>query len=89
MEKRDRYVLLWLKSILSERALTIVARSTSSHLAWTTLNKTLQAQNNATGMAMKTQLQNMSKGSLPMIEYFEKKRAIADSLAENLNPIST
>ncbi|KAL4588192.1 hypothetical protein LXL04_001074 [Taraxacum kok-saghyz] len=69
-KKRDRYVLLWLKSTLAERALAI-------------------AQTRATRMAMKHQLQTLSKGSMSMIDYNEKKRTIADSLAENLNPIST
>lgn len=55
-KKRDRYVLLWLKSTLSEHGLVIVTRSTSSHIAWTTLNKTFQAQTNLTRMDMKTQL---------------------------------
>ncbi|KAL4581705.1 hypothetical protein LXL04_006232 [Taraxacum kok-saghyz] len=88
-KKRDRYVLLWLKSTLAERALAIVARCSSSHLAWTSIEKTFQAQTRASCMAMKTQLQTLSKGSLSMIEYVEKKRSIADSLAENLTPIST
>ncbi|KAL4563316.1 hypothetical protein LXL04_027356 [Taraxacum kok-saghyz] len=88
-KKRDRYVLLWLKSTLAERALAIVARCTSSHLAWQSLDKTFQAQTRATRMAMKHQLQTLSKGSMSMIDYIEKKRTIADSLAENLTPVST
>lgn len=39
-------------------------------------------------MAMKVQLQNLSKGSLSMLDYIERKRCIADSLAENLHPVS-
>lgn len=38
---------------------------------------------------MKGELQSLTKGSLSMLEYIERKRAIADSLAENLKPIST
>lgn len=40
-------------------------------------------------MSMHTELQNLTKGSLTMLEYAEKKRAIADSLAENLHQISS
>ncbi|KAL7584606.1 uncharacterized protein LOC111888168 [Lactuca sativa] len=38
-------------------------------------------------MAMKVQLQNLSKGSLSMIDYIQRKWSIADSLAENLHPV--
>lgn len=37
---------------------------------------------------MKTQLQTISKGALSMLEYIERKRSIADSLAEDLTPVS-
>nr|KAJ0204360.1 hypothetical protein LSAT_V11C500243480 [Lactuca sativa] len=88
-KKRDRYVLLWLKSTLSERALATIARATSSRLAWIALEKHFQAQTRARQMSMKVQLQSLSKGSLIMLEYVEKKRSIADSLAENDHPVST
>ncbi|OIT30912.1 hypothetical protein A4A49_12719 [Nicotiana attenuata] len=35
-------------------------------------------------MQLKSQIQNLPKGNLSITEYFEKKRAIADSLAESL-----
>uniref|UniRef100_A0A0R0FN86 Retrotransposon Copia-like N-terminal domain-containing protein n=1 Tax=Glycine max TaxID=3847 RepID=A0A0R0FN86_SOYBN len=67
-KKCDRFVLLWIKSTLSERALSLVTR--------------------ARRMAMKVQLQTLTKGYLSMLEYIEHKHSIADSLAENLHPIS-
>ncbi|KAL4580085.1 hypothetical protein LXL04_016262 [Taraxacum kok-saghyz] len=88
-KKKDCYVLLWLRSTLSERSLAIVARATTSHHAWTAIEKTFQAQTRARRMAMKGELQTLSKGSLTMIDYIDRKRSIADALAENLNPIST
>lgn len=39
-------------------------------------------------MAMKVQLRSLSKGSLLMLDYIERKQFIADSLAENLHPLS-
>lgn len=39
-------------------------------------------------MSLRTQLRTLSKGSLSTINYIEKKRAIVDSLDEDLNPIS-
>lgn len=77
-----------MKSALSDRSLATVARSKSSQLAWQTLERTFQAQTRAHRMAMKIQLQTLSKGSLTMIDYLERKRQIADSLAENLTPVT-
>lgn len=87
-KRRDRLVLLWLKSTLSERTLAIVARSTTSHMAWTALEKTFQAQTRARRMSLKLQLQSLPKGSLSIMDYIERKRSIADSLAANLHPVS-
>ncbi|KAH1193046.1 Retrovirus-related Pol polyprotein from transposon RE1 [Glycine max] len=87
-KKHDRFVLLWIKSTLSEKALSLVVCATSSHMAWTAIEKTFQAQTRARRMAMQVQLQTLTKGSLSMLEYIERKRSIADSLAENLHPIS-
>ncbi|KAL4571540.1 hypothetical protein LXL04_018301 [Taraxacum kok-saghyz] len=42
-KKRDRYVLLWLKSTLSERSLSIVARGSSSRTSWLAIETTFQA----------------------------------------------
>ncbi|CAH9072739.1 unnamed protein product [Cuscuta europaea] len=66
----------------------LVARSTSSQATWLTIERTFQAQTRARCLAMKNQLQTLSKGSLSMMDYLERKRQIADSLAENLHPIS-
>ncbi|XP_025980637.1 uncharacterized protein [Glycine max] len=71
-----------------KKALSLVVRATSSHMAWTAIEKTFQAQTRARRMAMKVQLQTLTKRSLSMLEYIERKRFIADSLAENLHPIS-
>ncbi|CAN1276866.1 Retrovirus-related Pol polyprotein from transposon RE1 [Linum perenne] len=86
--RSDRLVLLWLKSTLTESVLATVARSTSAHMAWVVISKTFQAQTKAQRMTLKTQLQSLTKGSLSIMEYVEKKRSIADSLAENLHPVS-
>ena len=87
-KKRDRFVLLWIKSTLSERALSLVVRATSSYMAWIAIEKTFQAQTRVRRMAMKVQLQTLTKGSLSMLEYIERKRSIAYSLAENLHPVA-
>ncbi|CAN1270978.1 Retrovirus-related Pol polyprotein from transposon RE1 [Linum perenne] len=87
-KRSDRLVLLWLRSTLSETALSLVVRATTAHLAWQAIDKSYQSQTRARRMQLKIMLQTMSKGALTMAEYLMKKRAIADSLAENLHPIS-
>ncbi|CAN0910575.1 hypothetical protein LINGRAHAP2_LOCUS26367 [Linum grandiflorum] len=57
-------------------------------MAWQTIDRSFQAQTRARRMQLKLQLQSLSKGSLSMFEYLEKKRAIADSLAADQQPIS-
>ncbi|CAN0843601.1 Retrovirus-related Pol polyprotein from transposon RE1 [Linum grandiflorum] len=87
-KRSDRLVLLWLRSTLSDRALSLVVRAASSHAAWVTIEKSFQHQTRARRMHLKVQLQSLSKGALTMLEYIEQKRAIADSLADDLQPIS-
>ncbi|CAN0898512.1 Retrovirus-related Pol polyprotein from transposon RE1 [Linum grandiflorum] len=87
-KQKDRFVLLWLRSTLTEHALALVVRATTAQLAWQTIDRSFQAQTRALRMHLKSQLQSLSKGSLPMIEYLDKKRAIVDSLADDQNPIS-
>lgn len=86
-KKKDRFILLWIKSTLSESALGLVARSTSSLLAWTAIERNYQAQSMGR-WTMKNQLQNITKGASSMRDYIQRKRSIADSLEENLQPVS-
>ncbi|CAN1153111.1 Retrovirus-related Pol polyprotein from transposon RE1 [Linum perenne] len=87
-KQNDRFVLLWLRSTMSERALSLVARAKTTQAAWSIINKTFQSQTSANRMRLKNQLQSLEKGALSMMDYVEKKREIADTLAANLSPIS-
>ncbi|CAN1318837.1 Retrovirus-related Pol polyprotein from transposon RE1 [Linum perenne] len=87
-KRKDRYVLMWLKSTMTEKVFAIIARAATSHTAWLALDRTFQSQTTARRMALKVQLQTLAKGALSMIDYVEKKRSIADTLAENLTPVS-
>ncbi|CAN0845740.1 Retrovirus-related Pol polyprotein from transposon RE1 [Linum grandiflorum] len=87
-KRRDRLGLLWLRSTLSDRTLSLVVRASSSRPAWVTIEKSFQSHTRVRRMQLKIQLQTLPKGALSMLEYIEKKRGIADSLAEDLQPIS-
>ncbi|KAL9689406.1 hypothetical protein QQ045_009791 [Rhodiola kirilowii] len=80
--QRDRLILVWLQSTLSERILCYVARASSTFEIWTMLQQLFQSQTRARLQQLKSSLQSLSKGSLSMMEYIEKKRSIVDSLTE-------
>ncbi|CAH9105646.1 unnamed protein product [Cuscuta epithymum] len=82
--RKDRLILLWIRSTLTTPLLGLVARATSSHEAGTMLERIFHAQTRSRQMHLRQQLQSLSKGSLSILEYFEKKRAIANSLLECL-----
>ncbi|CAN1165745.1 Retrovirus-related Pol polyprotein from transposon RE1 [Linum perenne] len=86
--RSDRIVLIWLKSTMTDQALAIVARSSTAQMAWLSIDKAFQSQTRARRMAMRGQLQSITKGALSMMEYIEKKLALADSLAETLHPVA-
>ena len=60
----------------------------SSQLAWQAIERNFQAQSKPTRMQLKAQLQSLTKGSMLILDYVEKKRSIVNSLAINLHPIS-
>lgn len=39
-------------------------------------------------MQLKVHLQTLTKGSMTMLEYIERKRSISDSLVENVHPVN-
>ncbi|XP_023748611.1 uncharacterized protein LOC111896874 [Lactuca sativa] len=86
-KRRDKFVLLWLKSTLADHAAALVGRTKSSSEAWRMLETLYQAQSRACRMQLKVQLQTLAKASMTMLEYVERKRSIADSLVENLHPV--
>ncbi|WMV14935.1 hypothetical protein MTR67_008320, partial [Solanum verrucosum] len=82
--RSDLLILVWLRQIIYDHILGHLTRASSSYDAWTKIERMFQSQMRARVMQLKSQLQNLSKGNLSILEYFEKKRAIVDSLAESL-----
>ncbi|CAN0915865.1 Retrovirus-related Pol polyprotein from transposon RE1, partial [Linum grandiflorum] len=87
-KRRDRLVLLWLRSTMAERCLSLVVRAAMAHDAWKTIDSSFRSQTRARRMHLKIQLQALPKASLSMMDYIEKKRALDDSLADDLNPVT-
>ncbi|KAI3516852.1 hypothetical protein L1887_15941 [Cichorium endivia] len=63
-KRRDKFVLLWLKSTLADHAATLVGRTKSSSEAWRMLETLYQAQTRACRMQLKVQLQTLAKENL-------------------------
>ncbi|KAJ9552513.1 hypothetical protein OSB04_016558 [Centaurea solstitialis] len=87
-KRKDRLVLLWLRSTLTSSLLGHVARATTTSEVWLMLEQMFHAQTRARQMHLKQQLQTLAKGSMSILEYVKKKRAISDSLAECLTIVS-
>ncbi|CAN1775445.1 Retrovirus-related Pol polyprotein from transposon RE1 [Linum perenne] len=87
-KQSDRFVLLWLRTTLSDQALALVVRSSTSNAAWMILEHNFQSQTRARRMQLTLELISLPKGALSMAEYLQKKRSIADDLASNLHPVS-
>lgn len=86
--KGGRFVLLWLKSTVSDRYLALFTCSTSSQIAWPTIEKIFQAQTRVSRFQLGVQLQSLTKGSMSILKYIERKCSIVDSLSENITPVS-
>lgn len=71
--KKDRLVLVWIRATLSDTVLISVARATTSHGLWAMIQNLNQSETLARLMQLKTQLQSLSKVSLSMAAYIEKK----------------
>ncbi|KAH0725626.1 hypothetical protein KY284_001491 [Solanum tuberosum] len=82
--RNDLLILVWLRQIIFDPLLGHLTRASSSYDAWTKIEQMFQSKTCARVMQLKSQLQKISKGNLSILEYFEKKCAIVDSLAESL-----
>lgn len=87
-KRRDKFILLWMRTTISAALLGYVIKAETSHATWIAVEKMFQAHSRARSMHIKQQLNNLPKGAMIMLEYFEKKRALADSLADCLQPMS-
>ncbi|KAL8150976.1 hypothetical protein V2J09_020784 [Rumex salicifolius] len=74
--RRDKLILIWLRTTISPPLLGYVARSDSSRQAWLTIERMFQAHSHACSMQLKQQLNFLKKGDLPMVEYFEQKHSL-------------
>ncbi|KAI4332160.1 hypothetical protein L6164_017090 [Bauhinia variegata] len=86
-KKTDRLVLLWIKSLTTNKILGNITRATFAQEAWETLEKIFYSQSRAKIMQIRWTLQTSTKGALSILEYVEKKRQLADTLAAIQNPI--
>ena len=81
--QRSSYSCL-VRQIIFDHLLCHLTRASSSYDAWTKIERMFQSQTHACVMQLRSQCQNLSEGNLSILEYFEKKRATVNSLAENL-----
>ena len=84
---KDRPVVLWLKGTLTERVFTYTTRAQMTQQAWTILSNIFRSSSRACTMYLKSELHGLRKGTLSVLDYVEKKCAIADNLASTNNGV--
>lgn len=86
--RQDRLLLSWILSSISESVLGQAVGCKTSSEAWHTIINNFASQTRARDMQLKTQLQNLKKGSQTMSEYLSKIKTITDSLANIGQPLA-
>jgi hypothetical protein len=86
--RQDRTILSWIYSSLTPPIMAQIIGHNSSHCAWKALEKTFSSSSRARIMQLRLELQSTKKGSMTMIDYFMKVKAVADSLAAIGEPVS-
>ncbi|OMO89784.1 Integrase, catalytic core [Corchorus capsularis] len=84
----DQMLLGWINATLSESILAQVVGLDTSHKVWSNLHSLFSMQSTARVMQLRSQLQNLQKGSSSISEYLQKVKSIADSLAAIFQPVS-
>ncbi|KAH0658877.1 hypothetical protein KY285_027424 [Solanum tuberosum] len=80
-KSRDRVIFLWIKTTIYPSILGHINQSRTVVEAWTSLHHIFQTQSLAWVMTLCLQLQTMTKGSLSIMEYVQRKLTIANKLA--------
>uniref|UniRef100_A0A3Q7IDP4 Uncharacterized protein n=1 Tax=Solanum lycopersicum TaxID=4081 RepID=A0A3Q7IDP4_SOLLC len=87
-KSHDRVILLWIKTTIDSSILGHIIQSQTTAEAWTSLHHIFQTQSLARVMTLRLQLQTMTKGSLSIMEYVQRKRTISNNLAMALQPVT-
>ena len=79
--KKNQLLLSWLLFSLSTVILSQVARCTTSHELWITLEHLFTLKSKAKLLQLKMQIQSLRKGSMTMSDYFAKMENTVDQCA--------
>ncbi|XP_020412864.1 uncharacterized protein LOC109947331 [Prunus persica] len=87
--KRDQMLRSWIIASLTEDVMPHIVGTSTSSQAWKALTQAFGSRTNTRLLQLHTQLQNFSKGDLPVATYFQKAKLIADQLAATGKPLDT
>ena len=85
---QDRMILSQIYSSLTPEIMAQIIEHSTSHFAWTMLEKIFASSSLAIIMQLHLELQSTKKDSISMIDYLMKIKGIADSLAAIGEPVS-
>lgn len=86
--KNDQLIMIWINGTVSEDLLPYVVGFSSSYALWTNLAKRFATISHSHVIQLKTQLQQIKKGSLTISEYLQSFKTISDKLAAAGSQIS-
>ncbi|KAG6735682.1 hypothetical protein POTOM_061670 [Populus tomentosa] len=86
--RQDRTILSWIYSSLTLAIMAQIIGHNSSHCVWKALEKTFSSSSRARIMQLRLELQSTKKGSMTMIDYIMKVKAVVDNLATIGEPVS-
>ncbi|XP_022136883.1 dr1-associated corepressor homolog isoform X2 [Momordica charantia] len=79
--KQDKLITSWLFSSMFEEILGEMIHCNTAREVWQILENLYTSRNLARVMQLKSKLENIKKGNLPLKDYFQKVKALVDSLA--------
>lgn len=85
--RKDKILLGWLLSSLSESVLAQVVGLKTSKAVWDALGRIMASKSKSRLMYLRRELQTIRKGSLTMADYFLKVKRLGDALAASGEPI--
>ena len=86
--RKNRFVLVWMKSTLAEKVLSMVYGLKTARLAWVALAQRFASPSTSNVNQLKRQMQNLQQGGKNCSEFIEQAKTIADQLAAIGKPVA-
>lgn len=79
-QRQDKLIISWLYGAMTEEIIGEMTECKAARDVWVILENLFASHNIAKVMQLKSQLENLKKGNLPLRDYFAKIKILVDSL---------